>query len=706
MTVPLEPLARALGARTPRLAVFDIGLRQQTGQWQLAHRVPLAEAIERFEEHAGFSHGDDQLMVPLHEDDTAELTDEFVLVDGGASPMTVTFLDLDRGARRTLPLRDIETAYPAWRMRFWTGQYAPPSEPSYVGEFGDDSDAPAAGNVAPARAQPDTLLDDARAALESERRALRGQRREAFERLPVEEYVDRYGGLQGLHPAGRETDDFGQQTVVLERHPEDDAPGTSPGVRAGDVIVIDSPEVAAFPVEGEVFDISDGVLTVGIYWDTAAESGAEGAFAADDTVSMTVGRLVDGERFASIEAALGTVERTDHARARYVGGASVTFGEEVELAAGEPSLNRDQRTAVRRILATDGLALVQTPPGTGVRRIVWTAIRETVAEGGRVAVFCPDERATTTLLEGGAGQPLGERAANAGIRLDRCGPEDPPSIRAEVVVGPLSAAAVVDDHEYDLAILDQGASVSVPAGAIPFAKGGRVAVLGDPEQSYTTRTDGPLAPSIYEHLAEAYGPAIVHRVRCQYRMNQAIALFPDREWYDGDLIHGQETRERTIEGTAPLVAYQIPGKERITPTGSAYNDAAVTAVLEEIADLTDRGIPGSEIGVLTPASAELGKIRATIQDASPDLARAVTVGGLGAFRCETRSVMIVSFVRGGDDVDAFWTGPGLNAAITAAERRLTLIGDWETIAGDPPAAAAGRLAGFLDERGLIHEPPE
>ncbi len=695
-----------------RLAVFDVNLRRKTGQWQLDRRIELDAAVRQFADHDTFLDDRGRIRLPLHEVDTPALTDEYLLIDSDRDSPTVTFYDIGSRKQLTTPLAEIESAFPAWRARFWTPAFRIESAP-FLEEFGTSEAEPVTLDpVEPTSEEtsPHAIIDAARSELAARRTAERERRRTAFERLPVSEFIDSYGGLTGATPAGRETDDFGQQTVIVELPADHELAGAgdlavASGIHPGDVVVLDADGTPGFPIEAEVFNTNEKRIELGVYWDTADESGAESVLDGNDDPNLSIGILVDGSRYSAIEAAIGTVERTDHALARFAGHASLTFDRSTDDIKPDVALNRDQRTALERVIAADALAMIRTPPGTGARRLLWSVLRESVEAGERVCVLAPDATAIDRLLTEAGTPSIVDRASNAGYTLHRCRPDEPPPIGAEIVAAPLTHANLVDDHEYDLAALDQAARVSVPAGAIPFAKASRVVLLGDPMQSPPSpldRTIGDaIAPSIYAHVAKSYGEDVRSDLRCQYRMNQAIALFPNRTFYDDQLIHGQGNREQQIAPLDPLVAFQINGDGRETPTGSVYSDERVATAIDEVDRLVEHGVAPEDIGILTPSSAETGKLRAALQTHDETIAAAVTVGGLDRFRCDGREAMIVSFVRGGNEVDPFWMPAGITVAVTRAGKRLALLGDWQAIETEMADEPAGKLASYLSERGLI-----
>lgn len=719
MTVPIDSLAQAFAQRATRLAVFDIPLRRKTGQWRLDRRVPVSDVIDVLSDHEEFLDGAGRITIPLHETDSAELTEEYMLIDTEQSPPTVIFYDLGTRENRSLPLEEIEESFPAWRVRFWTDKYPVEEKPTFVHEFGELSVEEKQPDLTPVQPTPSTpspgaIIEAAREELAARRSEERERRRRAFEHVPIAQFIEDYGGIFGCQPAGRTTDDFGQQSVLLslpDDHPYPDVESIERETRIspGDIVIIDSGESRRLPVEAEVFDITTEHIELGVYWDTSVEAGAEAVFDANEGFEFGLGVLVDGARYAAIEAALGTVERTDRAAKIFAGHGELTFGEDQESVQSSLSLNRDQRDAINHALAAESLSMVRTPPGTGARRVLWTIMYETVQAGGRVCLLGPDAEMLDRLIHRGGDNSIVSLGSEADIAIHQVTSHAAPPSTADIVVAPLSLAAQVDDHDFELAILDHAARVSVPSGSIPFAKARRIVLVGDPMQSPADHIDRavshPITPSIWHHMHDSYGDDAITPLRCQYRMNQAIALYPNREFYDGQLIHGQENREWSIEATDPIVAYQVPDTERMTPTGSAFNEKTVQAIIEEIGELINRGVSPESIGILTPSSAEVGKIRAELQSTDPAWADGIMVGQLDQFTCRHRGVMIVSFVKRGDEVAPFWTPEGLNVALTRAERRLVLFGDWESITHGEQGSAAAGLASFLQERSLIESAP-
>lgn len=714
-------LGRAMESREMRLAVFDVGLRKHTGQWYLEESIPLGDVVDRLSEHDGFWDGSGTLELPLHEPDSAALTNEYLRVAPGGG--TAQFYDPGVERVRSVALTELERAYPAWRLRFWSGAYPIEEPPAFMLEFdrvdGDPGAVPSpSGPDDPPRMAADAFFEAVRSTLVATKERRRDAMRSRFERLDTAEFIDEHGGITDIRPSGRSVDEYGQQVIELavpSEHPFGaDVAGES-GLRPGDEVVVDAPDAEALPVEAELFAIDADAIELGVYWDSARGGQAEAAFDPASDRALAVGKLVDGRRFSTIADAIETVDRTDHARQRYAGTVETSFADLPEIEPDLP-LNRDQERAVRAGFTAEDVLCIHAPPWTGSRRVIWELAHAAVETGERVCIFVPDHDDLDVLLGGESADPtaadtsLRARADATGVDLAVLrSPTTAGEQRADIVVLPLDAADGIEDHSVDLAIVDRANRIDVPAGAVPFAKAGRVVALGDPWQgrpSMRAASRGTdLAESLYEHL-RANVPDATVALRCQYRMHQAIAQFPNRHFYEGTLIHGGRNRTWTIDTLDAVEAMHVPAEVRTTPTGSVYHDGEIEAVLAEVRSLRERGLSGEAIGVLTPYSAQVGKLRVALNELEAGLGEVVLLGGIEAFGCQHRDAVIVSFVGAGDpdagdrrEGERFATPTGLNIAMTRGTKRLVLIGDWTRIPGR--GHAHEELASFLTERGLL-----
>ena len=147
-----------------------------------------------------------------------------------------------------------------------------------------------------------------------------------------------------------------------------------------------------------------------------------------------------------------------------------------------------------------------------------------------------------------------------------------------------------------------------PMSLLPLCRfGAEYAILvGDPLQlapTLTTSTRNPavsLERTLFERLSDSgYS---VSFLRTQYRCNPSIAQVSNTLFYSSKLNHGAE-----IERVSSLI-YEIPslvfvnvdqGREESARGGSLSNSFETREVVRLVKLLTNRGIPPSEIGVIT-----------------------------------------------------------------------------------------------------------
>ncbi len=745
----LEALRSAFEQCRARPAVFDREMRMHVGQWRNSVRVPVLEVVDLFSGRDEFIDDEGRVVIPLHEPDTAELTGEYVLSISDSSRLSFVFYDFSMGGLVRMDADAFCHAYPSWRLRFWTSRFSPPSPPSFLAEYSpDDVDADGIPNSITgtrSSSELEPFFDDLRTRTVRAQEAARERMRAEYEAGAPDTFLETHGGLANLRSGGRYVDEFGQQVVTLTIPSEhefftlDDAEiadrtGLAPGVE----VIVDSNGTDALPVEAELFDIDDGSLEVGVYWDTGRRGDAEAAFDDDSDLAFVVGELLNPRTYDVTKDALTSVQGDARKRRLFFGNGELEFDADRAEPVRTDDLNRYQERAVTRALQAADVFCIQSPPWTGRRRTLFEFLERTAAAGHSILVYAPTDHLLEDLLVGATTSARTDERSLYGLAeredllLSRVGGRTPDGVpdgavadpwKADVVATTAAGAARLDDEQFDVAVVAHAGMVSVPAGAIPFAKASRVVLIGDHE---CERSGPPVAGddslagagSIFAHLVRSYGDDAYSMLRCQYRMNQAIAAFPNREFYEGALVHGQRNRTWTIGALEPLVAYDVRGEEKRSPSGSPFNDAEVAVVVAEVRRLLQHGLEPDEIGVITPHSAQVGKVAIGLNGLRDGLGDAISIGPPEAFASDSRAAIVVSFTRSGRSDTRAGSGsspddgPGLNCLLTRAEKRLVLIGNWDTLTSTGGQSASGieareryqRLFDYLDDRGLIEEP--
>ena len=201
----------------------------------------------------------------------------------------------------------------------------------------------------------------------------------------------------------------------------------------------------------------------------------------------------------------------------------------------------------------------------------------------------------------------------------------------------------------------------------------------------------------------------------QYRMHPLLAEFPSKRFYDGKLrsIPTPEERERPasfpwphasnpvafvrIDGPRPLerrtravddspvaeVGNVVPGSR-----GSIENPTEASAVVTVIQGLIEGGTMASDIGVVTPYSAQALLITKLLSSTTLDTA--VEVSSVDGYQGREKEIILFSAVRSNDEgsVGFLKDWRRLNVAITRARRGLILFGDDGTLRTGCPNWAA------------------
>jgi superfamily I DNA and/or RNA helicase len=201
--------------------------------------------------------------------------------------------------------------------------------------------------------------------------------------------------------------------------------------------------------------------------------------------------------------------------------------------------------------------------------------------------------------------------------------------------------------------------------------------------------------SLFEQIQNRYGSEIIERLRIQYRMNGKIAGFVSEEFYEDSLLHGDNNRDWTVSDLKPIVAFDTNAHEQShEESSSKYNEFEAGLVAKQVRLLQMNGLESSEIGVITPYTAQVGIISKALKEQDVHNPFGVKIDTVDSFQGSEREAIIVSFVRSNSyHASGFLEFPEegrrrLNVALTRAKKRLVLIGDFDTL---------GRVATHLDE---------
>jgi hypothetical protein len=733
-----------------RPAVFDREIREHVGRWRLSEPVPATHVIESFKRNAEFILDDEKVVLPLHEPDSADLTGEFLIYYPDFVVPCVVYHDFSTDELAKIPVEDLGETYPAWRLRFWHPDYEPPTEPAYAldADAADPADLEPDEPVESGAPLPDdgeALLEELRAMITDQEMAEREDARRACERLPTAQFLADRGGIEGLVAAGTTEDAYGQQLhrfhIPDERldGPVDvtDEYGIYPG---SEVLVDTGADVPGFPAEADVVNVEGRQLELSFYWDRGPENPDLDVFELDLDNRFVVGELLNPVPHDRKREAVRTVADDERKRGWLSGTAGVGFRDGFDVSLSKARLNKFQYEAAYGALTASDVFCIHGPPGTGKTRTLVEIVRAACADGNRVLAVSHSNQAVDNLLVGDStpDQPdpssihaavedgdltaarAGDRTSND-LVAERYAGND--LYQSDVVCATMSAAHRFGEDIFEYAVVDEATQATIPDTLIPAAGAKRLVLAGDhkqlpPYQAGEDEGEEAMVESLFDHLLELYGDDVAARLRTQYRMHEAIAAFPNAAFYDGALSHGQRNRTWSIAPLDPLDAVHVEGREERSPANSYYNEAEAAAVADEVARLLDVGVTPDDVGVITPYSGQIGKIRAALARVDHHGTDRVKVATVDAFQGSEREAIAVSFVRSNPDGHSgFLTFPNegprrLTVALTRARKRCVLVGNFDTLRTRPPgtdpsesaADVYQRLYDHLEETGTLSQP--
>ncbi|MBU9888779.1 MAG: AAA family ATPase [Candidatus Omnitrophica bacterium] len=255
---------------------------------------------------------------------------------------------------------------------------------------------------------------------------------------------------------------------------------------------------------------------------------------------------------------------------------------------------------------------------------------------------------------------------------------------------------------FDWVILDEATQGIEPATWLPLLHAGRAVLAGDhcqlpPTVQCSQHGKKGLTYTLFERLHDVLDGASKVRLERQYRMHEDIMGFSSREFYDGALRADPSVARHTLcdlplvraaeVDPAPFVFLDTAGlgyEEEIEEgTSSYYNSEEAKIVVRELERFLKAGVPPSEVGLISPYSAQVKLLSSMVagEPSGKEEMSTVEIDSVDAFQGREKEVVIVTLVRSNREGQlGFLTDTRrMNVAMTRARRKLVLIGDSATL---------------------------
>lgn len=388
--------------------------------------------------------------------------------------------------------------------------------------------------------------------------------------------------------------------------------------------------------------------------------------------------------------------------------------ERAQNEASKLNLNSSQIESVAQAYATDLYHLIQGPPGTGKTFVLAQLVRMLVADGQRVLVSALTHRAINNALDkiylvdpalpvckiGISSRANDLKASNyENFVLSGFG-----DMRGGYAVGATPFALRSNrlaGVEFDVIIFDEASQITLPLAIMGMLSGQKYIFIGDEHQLppvTSLKGTGLGNTSIFGYLSGRGAETLLNTT---YRLNDVLARWPSREFYDNQLVSEKRTGERrltlkemngiwdhALEPEDPAIFIDLRHRGNTTRSRKEAN-----IVVELIEALLYAGIAPAQIGVVVPYRAQGRAIRNILRQTLPkeETAREIVVDTVERMQGQEREVILVSLTTSSPGfaaqlADFFFQPQRLNVAVTRPRTKLIIVGSsivLETEPADP-----------------------
>lgn len=411
-----------------------------------------------------------------------------------------------------------------------------------------------------------------------------------------------------------------------------------------------------------------------------------------------------------------------------VPGVDLSRYERAMEAAQETNLNPRQAEAVAHAYATDLAHLIQGPPGTGKTKVLAHIACLLADEGERVLVTALTHRAINNALNkiaevdpgipsGKIGQPSRSDDLAEGVSNDeRFDASRFAEMDGGYIIGATPFATQtgrLTQVEFDTVIFDEASQITLPLALMGMLPGRRYIFIGDHKQlpPVVVHQEGPSLSdySIFDYLA---GRGYQTMLNLTYRLNDRLAAWPSRMFYDGELEPAPGVGERRLslqdvpaqwqdilDPDQPAVFVDLD--QRNTTVRSRQEAEVIT---DMVCALIECGLLPEQIGVVSPYRAQGREIRNRLRILLPDrqARRAIVVDTVERMQGQERDVILVSLatssIHFAERLAGFFFQPQrLNVTITRPRSKLIIVGSGQVAQAIPSTPEQCRWVGWFDD---------
>ncbi|MBO3098286.1 AAA domain-containing protein [Gelidibacter pelagius] len=378
-------------------------------------------------------------------------------------------------------------------------------------------------------------------------------------------------------------------------------------------------------------------------------------------------------------------------------------------------LNDSQNNAVNRAICAPNFHLIQGPPGTGKTETIAHIAKLLVDAGKKVFVSAPTHTAINNCLNAisnkikdkskvvkigekyQAAEVIGNENLTRMIRL----PMDKYAFNTHVskegiVIGgtPYSmcypASKRLNNWEFDVAIIDEAAQMSIPMAVSVMSKSDKFIFVGDHQQLDPIMPSGTgvsmFSESVFSRLVRLY-PNEKSLLNISYRLNDKLIRIPNTLFYNNNLTSARPFESFYIKSNGFSKVINHPDSKVLylhkifDSQGRSQHEANIVA--EIVNDLINDGVDLKNIGVLTPYRAQVREIKKALNKFVQNIdAEPIFIDTVDRMQGQERDYIIYSMsnshpLESKRRLDFFYSPNRLNVAITRGMIKCIVIANYK-----------------------------
>ncbi len=256
-----------------------------------------------------------------------------------------------------------------------------------------------------------------------------------------------------------------------------------------------------------------------------------------------------------------------------------------------------------------------------------------------------------------------------------------------------SAHPKIEGWKFDTVIIDEGSQALEAESWTAMLRGKRTIIAGDHQQLPPTVKSNEaikmgLSETILDRLTDKISAS--YMLDTQYRMHGDILSFSNEQFYQGRLKSADFVRMRSLQDDDEIVTFiDTSGcgfeEERSIHHRSLANEGEYNILREHVLSIPHLLTPEVSIGIISPYSRQVSKIRQLISDDEVMRSLDIQVNSIDGFQGQEKDVIYISLVRSNDNSEIGFLKDyrRLNVALTRARFKLVIIGDMSTLGNDP-----------------------